>query len=117
VLGVAIGAYTKQSENHDLLLAAYGAGAAGVMLKFSRDNESEADYIGIRYAAKAAYDPRAAITFWKKMEKESKGSHVPAFLSTHPTDAKRITDLEGWMPGTLSLYERAKARYSQEGAK
>ena len=81
------------------------------MLKFSRNNESEADYIGIRYAAKAGYDPRAAITFWQKMEKESKGSKVPAFLSTHPSNERRIADLQAAMPQALPLYEAAKANH------
>lgn len=111
VLGVALDATTHDSKNHDLVLAAYGLGAGGAMLKFSRNNETEADLIGIRYAAKAGYDPRAAVTFWKKMEKEKKGGRLPAFLSTHPSDERRIADLEKWMPETLPLYEAARLRY------
>ena len=111
MLGVAVDVYAKDSRNHDLVLAAYGIGASGAMLKFSRNNESEADYIGIRYAAKAGYDPRAAITFWQKMEKESKGSKVPAFLSTHPSNERRIADLQAAMPQALPLYEAAKANH------
>ncbi len=107
VLGMAVDAYSKESKNHDLVLAAYGIGAGGAMLKFSRDNESEADYIGIRYAAKAGYDPRAAVTFWQKMEKEGKGGAMPAFLSTHPSHERRIADLQQWMPRVLPLYEAA----------
>lgn len=111
VLGVALDATTQESKNHDLVLAAYGLGAGGAMLKFSRDNETEADLIGIRYAAKAGYDPRAAITFWKKMEKEKTGGRLPVILSTHPSDERRIADLERWMPETLPLYEAARQRY------
>ena len=109
--GVLLDATTKDNKNHDLILAGYGLVSTGGMLAFSRAHESEADYIGIRYAAKAGYDPRAAITFWQKMEKESKGSHVPAFLSTHPTHEKRVADLQGWMPQVLPLYETAKIKY------
>lgn len=108
-LGVVVEASTRDKEYHDALMAAYAGGTTGVLLKFSRSNESEADYIGIRYAAKAGYDPRAAITFWQKMEKESKGSNVPVFLSTHPSHERRIADLQGWMPEVLPLYESAKA--------
>ncbi len=111
ILGVALDATTQDSKNHDLVLAAYGLGAGGAMLKFSRDNESEADLIGIRYAAKAGYNPRAAITFWKKMEKEKTGGRLPAFLSTHPSDERRIADLEKWMRATMPLYEAARVRY------
>lgn len=111
VLGAALEVATEDSRNRDLILAAYGVGAGGTMLKFSRDNESEADYIGIRYAAKAGYDPHAALVFWRKMAKEEKGAHLPAFLSTHPTDTKRITDLEKAIPGAQPLYEAAKSRY------
>jgi predicted Zn-dependent protease len=111
LVGVALDATTQESRNHGLILAAYGLGAGGAMLKFSRDNESEADLIGIRYAAKAGYDPRAAITFWRKMEKEKTGGRPPVFLSTHPSDERRIADLERKMPETLPLYEAAQQRF------
>lgn len=109
--GAVLDASTKDKKSHDVLLAGYGLFSTGGMLAFSRKHESEADYIGIRYAAKAGYDPRAAITFWQKMEKESKGSHVPVFLSTHPSHTQRVADLQGWMPEVLPLYETVKIRY------
>ncbi|SDS57041.1 M48 family metallopeptidase [Opitutus sp. GAS368] len=111
LLGVALDVGLKENRNHDLLLVAYGVGAGGAMLKFSRDNESEADFIGIRYAAKAGYDPRAAVSFWQKMEKQGSSGAVPAFLSTHPTHERRVADLQGWMPQVLPLYEAAKLKY------
>lgn len=111
LLGVALDVGLKDSRNRDLLLVAYGVGAGGAMLKFSRDNESEADFIGIRYAAKAGYDPRAAVNFWQKMERQGSASSVPAFLSTHPTHERRVADLQDWMPQVLPLYEAAKRRY------
>ena len=113
VVGVALDVATDKSSSHDLLLAAYGAGAGGAMLKFSRDNESEADYIGIRYAAKAGYDPHAALDFWRKMAKEEKGAQLPAFLRTHPTDVQRIADLQKAIPGAQPLYEAARKRYDE----
>jgi predicted Zn-dependent protease len=108
--GVALGVATKDSKNNELILAGYGALAGGTVLAFSRSHESEADHIGLRYAAKAGYDPHAAITFWQKMAKENAGSNVPAFLRTHPTDAKRISDLQGWMPEAIQLYDAARNR-------
>jgi len=110
-LGVVLDATTKDNSHHDLLLAGYGLFSAGGILAFSRQHESEADYIGIRYAAKAGYDPHAAITFWQKMEKESQGSHVPVLLSTHPSHERRIADLQKWMPEVVPLYEAARVRY------
>ena len=109
--GLVLDASTQGKKNHDLLLAGYGLAAGGGMLAFSRAHESEADYIGIRYAAKAGYNPMAAITFWQKMEKAGKGRKVPALLSTHPSHERRIADLQGWMPQVLPLYEQAKLRY------
>jgi predicted Zn-dependent protease len=115
--GLALEAATSGKKNHDLMLLGYGLGATGGMLAFSRKHESEADYIGIRYAAKAGYDPRAAISFWKKMIAENdkpKGRLSSLFLgllSTHPLTTNRITDLQQWMPETLPLYEAAKQKY------
>lgn len=109
--GVLLDSAAKDSKNHDLLLTGYGLATAGGMLAFSRAHESEADFIGLRYAAKAGYNPMAAITFWRKMAKEPSGPKMPAFLSTHPSHDRRIADLQGWMPQVLPLYEKAKPRY------
>ncbi len=110
-IGLALDAGTQGRKNHDLAMIGYGAVAGVGMLAFSRVDESEADLIGIRYAAKAGYNPMAAITFWQKMEKESKGGKLPEFLSTHPANETRIGQLQGWMPEVLPLYETAKQRY------
>jgi predicted Zn-dependent protease len=111
VVGAGVGIATNNKRNQDLIRAAYGLGAAGATLYFSRSNESEADYIGIRYAAKAGYDPRAAITFWQKMAKAKDGAQPPKWLSTHPPHAERIADLEHWMPEVIPLYDTAKKKY------
>lgn len=109
--GLVLDASTQGKKNHDLLLVGYGLTAAGGMLAFSRSHESEADYIGIRYAAKAGYDPRAAISFWRKMARASSPGKMPVFLSTHPSHERRIADLQQWVPETLPLYEAARLRY------
>lgn len=103
--GVALDATTKNQKHKDLIMASYGLFAGGGMLAFSRAHESEADYIGIRYAAKAGYDPRTAISFWQKMATKSGGSRMPVFLSTHPSHDRRIGDLEKWMPEVMPIYE------------
>ena len=109
--GVLLDSTTSGKRNHDLLLTGYGLASTGSILAFSRKHESEADYIGLRYAAKAGYNPMAAITFWRKMAKEGSGPKMPAFLSTHPSHDRRIADLQGWMPQVMPLYEKAKLRY------
>ena len=113
LIGVGVGVATNNQRNQDLWRVAYGLTAAGATLKFSRDNETEADYIGIRYAAKAGYDPRAAVTFWEKMAKAKDGAATFSWLSTHPSHADRIADLQRRMPAVLPLYEAARKRYGE----
>ena len=72
----------------------------------SRGQETEADRIGVELAARPGYDPRAAITLWKKMEKASSGG-PPEFLSTHPSGSSRIEDLRANIPRVMPLYTAA----------
>jgi predicted Zn-dependent protease len=72
-------------------------------LPFSRDQESEADQIGLELMARAGYDPRAALTLWNKMNAAA-GSSQPKFLSTHPAPKERIKDIEKNLPRVLPLY-------------
>jgi len=89
-----------------LLMAAYGAGTTiGIMLPYSRYHESEADEIGLLYAAKAGYDPRVAVGFWQKMSDQKEGAAPPELLSTHPSDATRIARLRELMPVAVNIYE------------
>lgn len=85
-------------------MAALGLGAqVGVSLPFGREQESEADILGIRYMHAAGYDPRQAIPFWQRME-QGGGSRPPEFLSTHPNPDNRIQRIrdyinaQGWGP-------------------
>lgn len=73
----------------------------------SRTHETEADRIGVELAARAGYDPRAAITLWQKMGALG-GSRSPEFLSTHPSPASRMTDLETAANRVMPLYQQAK---------
>jgi predicted Zn-dependent protease len=108
---LGVGLATNNSSNRDAWRLAYGAAAVGTILAYSRKHESEADFIGIRYAAKAGYDPRAAISFWQKMAAAGTPSKLPVFLSTHPSHDRRIRELREWMPETMQLYEAAKVRH------
>lgn len=77
-------------------------------LKYSRDNESEADHIGLIFAAMAGYDPEQAIPFWQRMASGSSSNQSDIF-SDHPSDAKRIAALQKEMPEALKYYKAATA--------
>lgn len=110
LIGAGVEVASQDNRHRDLIRVAYGLGATGATLAFSRGNESEADYIGLRYAAKAGYNPMAAITFWRKMAEQKDGAQTIKWLSTHPPHAERIADLQRWMPDVLPIYEKAKER-------
>lgn len=110
-VGVALDATTRNSKNHDLILAAYGLGAAGGTLAYSRSHESEADFIGLRYLAYAGYDPHASVAFWQRMATQSKKSGVPELLSTHPSDEHRIAALQAEIPQVMPIYEANRAKF------
>ena len=78
-------------------------------LKYSRDNESEADYMGLIFAAMAGYDPNVAISFWQRMAAGG-GSGTPAFLSSHPSDEKRIADIQKHLPEAMQYYKGGNAQ-------
>ncbi|MGQ0653858.1 MAG: M48 family metallopeptidase [Betaproteobacteria bacterium] len=74
----------------------------------SRTAETEADRIGVELAARAGFDPRAAVTLWEKMQKASDGGGPPKFLSTHPSHEDRIRDLREYAARVLPLYQAAR---------
>lgn len=100
----------------ELGAALFGLGNAGRMaadlggqlltLKFGREDESEADLVGMELAARAGYDPRAGVSLWNKMAEASKGA-PPQFLSTHPSGPTRIREIETALPKVTGLYARA----------
>ena len=82
----------------------------GVMLPFSRKMEIEADVIGLRYMAKAGYDPREAVAFWQRFKSATGPSGTPELLSTHPATDKRIKALQRALPEAIALYEQSTKR-------
>lgn len=101
----------KGNENGQLIMAGLGLGAQfGIMLPYSRKHESEADLIGLRYMAKAGFDPRGSVRLWEKMAKS--GSHGPEFLSTHPVPETRIKQLNAHMGEALSVYNQIPSKPS-----
>jgi len=84
-------------------------GQVTFLLPYSRLHETEADRMGVELAARAGYDPRAAVALWEKMSKFSGGGGPPQLLSTHPSNQERIKDLTVFAQRVLPLYEQAKA--------
>lgn len=108
--GTALSAALEQKpeQTRQIALAAYGVGSQyGVILPFSRQNEYEADYMGLIFMAMAGYDPNESIGFWEKMAQKG-GSKQPEFLSTHPVDANRIARIKEKIPEAIAYYNKAK---------
>ncbi len=110
-VGVGVGVASRDSQYRDAILIAYGLGATlGVDLPYSRNAESEADELGLLYSSRAGYDPREAVVFWQRMSAAAEGrAQPPALLSTHPSDHRRITDLQQLLPRAMEEYEQARS--------
>ena len=93
------------------IMGLIGAGAdIAYVLPFSRDHESEADSVGLRYMARAGYDPREAVRFWQRMTAQAGKGAPPQFLSTHPAHETRIERLKKELPKAIEIYEAAGGR-------
>ena len=104
-VGLSAALSSNPGATSQIFMAAYGLGAnAGVLLPYSRVQESEADHIGLILMAKAGYDPREAVPFWKRMN-EKGGSRPPEFLSTHPAPETRIKEIEAEIPEAMKYYK------------
>lgn len=106
-VGTMIGVATSNSSWAGLINNAYGLGGQLTLLKYSRNNESEADRLGLVFMAMAGYNPNEAVKFWGRMASaKSSAGNPPEFLSTHPSDARRIRDLEKLVPEAMQYYKR-----------
>ncbi len=108
LVGDVLGMLASGSRYGDLANVAISAGEGLAVRAFSRSDEREADLIGMELAARGGFDPRAGITLWEKMGRASKGA-PPEFLSTHPSNERRIQDIRLHLPEVIPLYERAQA--------
>lgn len=100
--GMALGDMDPQTQH--AVMGALGVGAQyGVLLPFLRDHESEADYMGLVYAARACYDPAEAPELWVRMGEASGGRQQSEFMSTHPSHETRIRQFGEWMPEALEI--------------
>ncbi|MGB0344341.1 MAG: M48 family metallopeptidase, partial [Coraliomargarita sp.] len=103
--------YDLSRGERALLLSAFGAGATvGVLLPFSRTHELEADEIGLLYAARAGYNPMAAVKFWERLSAEKTGKAPPELLSTHPADSRRINQIKMQLPEVMPVYRQAAGK-------
>ena len=104
-VGLSAALSTHPGPTSQIFQAVYGAGAnVGILLPYSRLQESEADRIGLVLMAKAGYDPREAIPFWQRMNKQG-GGRPPEFLSTHPAPETRIKQIESEIPEAMRYYK------------
>ena len=102
------------NDHRAAILGALGVGATyGIKLPFGRSNESEADFIGLKYMARAGYDPREAVIFWTRFSKEKGGKAPPEFLSTHPSDNTRIRNLQKYLPRAMAEYKASKTKFGK----
>jgi predicted Zn-dependent protease len=104
-MALSIAVMNEDPAMQEIYMSAFGLGAQyGALLPFSRKHESEADEMGLVFMAMAGYDPREAPEFWKRMAAAGGGS-VPEFMSTHPSDDRRIRDLQAQIPKALKYYQ------------
>lgn len=104
VLGGVAQAAGASSTLQNLGATVLGVGAKAWSSGFSRSQESEADHIGLIFAAMAGYDPNVAVDFWQRMAKAGNSSN--SIFSDHPSDEKRIKQIQGWLPEALTYYKK-----------
>ncbi len=106
-LGLNLAGAVLGLDTQDLSLISQVADVA-ITLPFSRTMEYEADRVGLELAARAGYNPQAAVSLWRKMMAANKGPTPPPWLSTHPTDEERIAAIQKLVPGMMPLYQQAR---------
>lgn len=104
ILGAVLSSSGASANTTAIAQNVFGLGSKFSSLHYSRSNESEADHMGLIFAAMAGYDPNVATSFWQRMAASSQNT-TPAFLSDHPSDSKRIADIQKWMPEALKYYK------------
>ena len=105
--GAILGSTISSSQWSTIFQQVYPVGSQVVLLKYGRNQELEADKMGLYLMAMAQYDPQQAVPFWKRMEAQSSGSSTPEFLSTHPSPGNRIADIQSNLPKALEYYKAA----------
>lgn len=105
-VALSVAVSNKPAETQNLFLQSYGIGSTVLgTLPFSRKQETEADRFGLIFSAMAGYNPNEAIPFWQRMAKVGSGQKPPEFLSTHPSDETRITNMQKFIPEAMKYYK------------
>jgi predicted Zn-dependent protease len=105
IVGAVIGGRDNGASGSALGMGLAVAGNT-LILSFGRTQEYEADRVGMILAARAGYDPRAAVGVWQRMGEQARSrGRAPEFLSTHPSEASRIREIEAHLPEALSYYQ------------
>ena len=118
-VGLNVAIRNKDPQVISAVNSAFGVGVTlGGILPFNRKQESEADRIGLVYMARAGYDPRESVDFWKRMADANKGKpSPPEFLSTHPSYGTRVKNLNRWMPEAIGIYNKSNKAQNYQIAK
>ncbi|TAH41639.1 MAG: M48 family peptidase [Bacteroidetes bacterium] len=106
-IGIDLATSGQNPQIRNIFLASYGIGSTLGVLAYSRLHETEADKLGLIFAAMAGYDPQKAVSFWERMAAKG-GAKPPELLSTHPSDQTRIKNLKDFMPTALKYYKPTK---------
>ena len=115
-IGTAVaGALGMGTNTQSIVQAIAAQGFNFKNLSYSRNHETEADHMGLIFAAMAGYDPQVATTFWQRMAASST-NQTAEFLSDHPSDATRIKNIQGWMPEALKYYKPATTTTTTKAA-
>ena len=113
--GVQGGLANMDPQQQAQIMNVLGMGAQyGLSLPFSREQESEADHIGLLYMSRAGYDPHEALAFWKRMNAQTGSRQPPQFSSDHPSNGQRIQQIEGWMPDAEKEYNNSTMKDTKQ---
>lgn len=97
---------SRPEQTQKIWMTAFGVGAQfGVMLPYSRLHESEADRLGLIFMALAGYNPNTAVGFWERMATMKGGAGIPEFMSSHPSDSRRISSIKAQLPEAQGYYK------------
>lgn len=108
ILGAVLQGAGVSTNWQEIGSAAFGLGSKIGGAAYSRNQESEADHLGLIFAAMAGYDPQVAVSFWQRMASASGGGSASIF-SDHPADATRIKNIQGWLPEAMKYYQPSSA--------
>jgi predicted Zn-dependent protease len=108
-MALSVAMSSRPQETQNMFLNLYGVGSQVGLLRYSRQQESEADHMGLIFMAKAGYNPQESVPFWQRMAQISQGQQrPPEFLSTHPASSTRVRNLERLMPEAMRHYQQAR---------